>query len=64
MTDKLKSYTDYLISILDCFDFNGHGWPEITITDEDGTLGTAMVCEELADTLSELREAMEDNNDY
>jgi len=61
---RLKEYTDFLTQLLDCFDFNVHGWPEVVITDEDCNVGRAMVGEELADLLTEVREGLEDNGDY
>ena len=34
MTSKLREYTDYLIQVLDCFDFDDKDWPHVSITDE------------------------------
>ena len=62
---KLKTYTDYLIQILDCVDFNDMDWPMVGIVDEEyDNLGQYAVNEDLADLLRDIKETMVDEGDY
>jgi hypothetical protein len=63
--NRLKEYTDYLIQILDTFDFDDRDWPRVWIVnDEYDMVGQAPVCEELADILREVKERMIEEGDY
>ena len=61
--NKLNDYTDLLQRLLECVDFDEHNWPVIIVCAESGYTGRAMVGEELADLLQEIRETLEDYGD-
>lgn len=60
---KTTEYTQLLQRLMDAFDFTERNWPMTIVLDESGYTGRAMVGEELADLLQEIRETLEDNGD-
>ena len=61
--NKLADYTTLLQQLLECFDYDEHNWPTVTVCAESGYTGKALVGEELADLLLEIRETLEDYGD-